>query len=139
MPDVIDVLIPTVVAEVVEEIKNQCQATRRDGERCKRHAMLGQNICPIHGGKAPQNIRAAKKRLLEMAGTAMLCLQNAMENGDIKEQTSAATKVLDRAGLGPNITVDITDKKEHELSHLDDEALADKAEALALELRERND
>jgi hypothetical protein len=43
-----------------------CSSLRTDGETpCRRHAMLGQNVCYKHGGMAPQNLRAAERRLAE--------------------------------------------------------------------------
>lgn len=40
-----------------------------DGEQppCKRTAMNGQDVCAAHGGRAPQNRAAAKRRLAEQA------------------------------------------------------------------------
>jgi len=40
-----------------------CQANRTNGEPCKAFAMRGQLVCRKHGGGAPQNRRAAERRL----------------------------------------------------------------------------
>ena len=95
--------------------------------------MHGQTICHMHGGKAPQNIRAAKKRLLEMADGAMVALQDALDHGDYKESTHAARIVLDRSGLGPTSTIDLHDKSGDDYSRMSGDELAEKARQLAIE------
>lgn len=36
---------------------SQCTAkSKRSGERCKRHASIGMNVCAIHGGKTPSGL-----------------------------------------------------------------------------------
>jgi len=42
------------------------------GERCKNPAMRGQKVCAKHGGRAPQNRRAAAVRLMEEEGRRIL-------------------------------------------------------------------
>lgn len=38
-----------------EAITGQCEATsKRSGERCRKHAMRGRNVCLAHGGKTPR-------------------------------------------------------------------------------------
>ncbi len=38
-----------------EAITRQCEATsKRSGERCRKHAMRGRNVCLAHGGKTPR-------------------------------------------------------------------------------------
>ena len=111
----------------------QCSATNRMGIQCGKSAMLGQKICHMHGGKAPQNIRAAKKRMLEMADGAMLALQDAIDNGDHKESVSAARIVLDRSGLGPTSTIDLNEKNGDSYSTMSSSELADAARRLAKE------
>jgi len=45
----------------------KCKAkSRRTGQRCQRWPMLGQDVCPTHGGKAPQNLAAAARRMAEV-------------------------------------------------------------------------
>lgn len=39
----------------------------RAGEQCTNWAMKGQKVCAKHGGRAPQNVRAAERRLAEEA------------------------------------------------------------------------
>lgn len=44
----------------------QCKRVK-NGKRCERSAMRGQEVCYSHGGNAPQNKAAAKRRLAERA------------------------------------------------------------------------
>jgi len=38
-----------------DTITRQCEATsKRSGERCRKHAMRGRNVCMSHGGKTPR-------------------------------------------------------------------------------------
>lgn len=42
----------------------QCKArSKRSGAQCKRTAVPGAEVCTMHGGKAPQVVRAANRRL----------------------------------------------------------------------------
>ena len=120
-------------------IARQCTATNRVGIRCAKSAMLGQQICHIHGGKAPQNLRAARKRMLEMADGAMVALQDALDHGDIKESTNAARIVLDRSGLGPTSTVDLVEKRGDDYSRMSGDELAEKAQQLAVQAVQAKD
>jgi len=50
--------------------KRRCTAhkkspTGQKGERCKAWALKGQTVCRVHGGKAPQNLAAARRRQAE--------------------------------------------------------------------------
>lgn len=42
-----------------------CTARNREGTRCGRWAMKGQNVCAMHGGKAPQAREAAARRVAD--------------------------------------------------------------------------
>tara|TARA_R110000824_G_scaffold167181_3_gene343962 strand:- start:1472 stop:1867 length:396 start_codon:yes stop_codon:yes gene_type:complete len=119
--------------EKPKDIKRQCVATNRMGIRCSKSAMMSQKICHMHGGKAPQNIRAAKKRMLEMSDSAMIALQDALDHGDHKESVSAARIVLDRCGMGPSSTIDLNEKSSDSYSLMSSAELADAARTLAKE------
>src|SRR5579884_3711560 len=44
----------------------RCKAhSKRTGLPCRRPPMRGQVVCERHGGRAPQNLAAAKRRLAE--------------------------------------------------------------------------
>lgn len=51
---------------------HQCEATsKQSGQRCKRPAKPGANVCHMHGGASPQVLRAAERRIQQAkAGTA---------------------------------------------------------------------
>ncbi len=72
----------------------------------------------VHGGKAPQNIKAAKKRLLELADPALSALDDIVNVGRKQSDdpssvvVRAALGILDRTGLGPKQTIDILDGEE---------------------------
>jgi len=45
----------------------RCKArSNRTGTQCKRPPMAGQQVCGTHGGKAPQNLAAAQRRMAEV-------------------------------------------------------------------------
>lgn len=67
-PSVDAVLVPASVLDTVDARHPwMCTATLRDGSGtlCRKPRMVGQLICASHGGQAPQNVKAAKRRLLE--------------------------------------------------------------------------
>lgn len=104
----------------------RCTATAKSsGERCKRAAVRGGNVCSMHGGAAPQVKKKAQERLDEMADATTADiqrdiedLQNEYENADeagdkiaiLAEMRKLWKIVLDRTGHGP------TEKRETELS-----------------------
>lgn len=94
----------------MEEIARQCVAHNRQGERCRRSAMLGQQICAMHGGKAPDALRVAKHRLLALVEPALDGLLLALESKDLPAIIAAARIVLDRAGFGPQATLHIEEE-----------------------------
>lgn len=96
----------------------QCTATAKStGERCKRDAIKGGNVCPVHGGSAKQVKEKAQERLNEMADSTTANVQQDIE--DLQDEYEAAddpeTKldilaeirkhwkiILDRTGHGPS-------------------------------------
>ncbi|MFE5140318.1 hypothetical protein ACFRDV_22020 [Streptomyces fagopyri] len=65
--------------------KRRCTAHKkgqggRKGPRCKAWARKGQTVCGAHGGKAPQNLKAGKRRVVE---------------AELEEETRRALAVLD--------------------------------------------
>lgn len=45
-------------------ITRRCKAmAKRTGVQCEHRAMLGQEVCRVHGGKSPRAMAAAKRRL----------------------------------------------------------------------------
>jgi hypothetical protein len=51
----------------------RCTARNRQGERCKRAAIKGGTVCPMHGGKAPQ-VRDAAERNRALAVARAECV-----------------------------------------------------------------
>jgi hypothetical protein len=76
-----------------------CKAHKTNGDPCKAQAMKGQNVCRVHGGMAPQNLAAAKRRMLEAVEPAIAELirltREAKTEGD---RIKAIVQVLDRVG-----------------------------------------
>lgn len=61
----------------------QCKATsKRSGERCKRRTAPGATVCAMHGGKAPQVQRAARRRVAAAQVEAMAA-KLVPERGDV--------------------------------------------------------
>ena len=95
---------------------NRCTAKAKStGERCKRSAIKGSNVCPVHGGSAPQVKKKAQERLDEMADKTTSDMQSILEDlqteynrADSEEKVAIAreirqswVKILDRTGHGP--------------------------------------
>ena len=69
-------------------MKNQCTATSsRTGERCKRAALRGSNICTSHGVNSRTRI-AAKRRVALAEATALVEAQG------VEPMTDVATQIL---------------------------------------------
>lgn len=80
----------------------QCTARgKRSGDRCKRPAMLGANVCRSHGGASPQARAAAKRRLEEAAAVLVQRLLNLALDGDAPDSVAlqAINSALNRAGM----------------------------------------
>lgn len=95
----------------------RCKAHRAGSPeiRCKRWAVRGSRVCAHHGGAAPQVVRAAKMRLLELVDPAITALLRTLTArgscpscGRSEEPSAilrAAIAVLDRTDLGPRSTI----------------------------------
>jgi hypothetical protein len=49
----------------------KCKGHRRDGEPCGNYAMTGGLVCTMHGGKSPQALAAAERRVTEEKAQAL--------------------------------------------------------------------
>ena len=105
---------PPAGREKREHSGTLCTATRRDGQPCTNFARLASTVCRMHGGSAPQVIRAAQVRLLMASDRLMAQLLLIAE--DKSEPTpvrlSAIRDALDRAGLGAKHQIEIDAKVE---------------------------
>jgi len=102
----------------------QCTATANStGERCKRAAIKGSNVCYVHGGAASQVKEKAQERLDRMADTTTGNIQENIE--DLQKQYERADDpevkvkllgeirklwkiILDRTGHGPTEKRELT-------------------------------
>jgi hypothetical protein len=70
----------------------KCTAKRRDGQQCTMYAMLGQNVCRMHGGKSPQAMRKAALRVIEGEALAAVSKFGAMR--PVTDPLSALQEVV---------------------------------------------
>jgi hypothetical protein len=88
----------------------RCKAkAHRTGDRCKAPAMIGQQVCRVHGGATPGAIKSAKERLLELADPAIAALSKIVRDVNTEDavRLRAALGVLDRIGYGPGTKIEL--------------------------------
>ncbi len=83
-----------------------CKAIKKNGKRCKKHAIRGGLVCMNHGGGAPQVRAAANKRLLAMVEPSLIRLADLVQQSEhMPTSLGAIRTVLERAGtvtpIGP--------------------------------------
>jgi hypothetical protein len=86
----------------------RCTATSKTtGQPCGAYAIHGGFVCGYHGGKAPQTVAAAKRRLVEMVDASLRYINRALETDETCDPVAmkAAQLVLDRAGLHPTLAL----------------------------------
>lgn len=97
--------------------ENRCVAHKKDGTRCKRHAIKGGTVCRVHGGAAPHVRAAAKARLDNAADRMAKQLLGIATDESVGAETrlKAVINALDRTiGRAPT-TVEIGPAKTHEI------------------------
>lgn len=89
----------------------QCTAkSSQSGQRCRKDAIQGSNVCRVHGGSAPQVRAKAKQRLLEAADPAAAYLASlvADRKAPPSDRRQAAVAILDRAGHPAKSGLEVT-------------------------------
>src|SRR5438132_4002608 len=110
----------------------QCGATSRTtGGPCKRNCALGFTRCYLHGGASP-GAKAAAERALALARLPAIealhqiiadweatgcesCGLHSMDDRTLAPLIRACQLVLDRTGMGPRATVEVTPSEGSEL------------------------
>jgi hypothetical protein len=108
-------------------LESQCTAhSKRTGDRCKRAAVIGCNVCVMHGAGAPQVRRAAALRILQLVSPALANLSRDLRDKDAGVRQKATFDVLNRAGLGAIDRLQLLNPthEDIDLSSLTDEQLA---------------
>lgn len=92
----------------------RCTAHNRAGDRCSNPAMLGTNVCRMHGGAAPATQRKARLRLLELVDPAIATLARELTNSQARpaDRLRAAELILDRAGYPKQTQITGEDARE---------------------------
>lgn len=63
----------------------KCIAHKHTGEPCRRYAIRGGTVCPVHGGTAPQVRRKAAQRLNKLEDQAMMRAIMRRRRGDYQD------------------------------------------------------
>lgn len=82
--------LPEGFEEYTEDGKPRCWgSSKSSGGQCRKWAMQGQNVCELHGGKAPQNIAKAKARIAEAKAKRLVAIYGC------KVETTATAALLE--------------------------------------------
>lgn len=87
----------------------KCSARKTNGDPCNSPPMKGGRVCHKHGGSAPQVRRKAQERLLAASNDAAAKLIQLMQDKKVPYalQLRAAEAILDRAGIGPKLEIEV--------------------------------
>src|SRR5438046_1115634 len=76
----------------------RCTALRTNGEPCSRWAIKGGNVCPFHGGSAPQVRAAARRRLQnEQLTSKVVDLLDELDPDDPQHPVEVLLTAVDRS------------------------------------------
>lgn len=102
-------------------LANQCGALTANGTPCKRYTIRGGTRCTLHGGGSPEAKRVAEEMLAVARVPAARVLLQIIEDweadrcgvcgrpsGDAGPVIRAAMAVLDRAGMHPSMSVQVS-------------------------------
>jgi hypothetical protein len=91
--------------------QRRCTAKRSNGsgERCRKWAIRGGNVCATHGGRAKQTVEKARRRLAENADRgAKQLLKLAFDDKQSADiRLKATLQLLDRAGVNAKTSVEL--------------------------------
>lgn len=97
--------------------KRRCKARNRQGNQCGQAPAIGQEVCRMHGGAAPQAIAKARQRLEaaadRMAERLIGLAENTLDDGTrvgAYVQLGAVNSALDRIGITEQKQVEVTVK-----------------------------
>jgi hypothetical protein len=118
-----------------ENHPRRCTAhSSQTGERCKRSAIRGGNVCASHGGRARHVKAKARERLDALVLPAIQALRDAIRSDDVNATIRAAVVVLDRCGFASKseIKADVLTSQSSQSSMWDDLPVEGKRELIAL-------
>jgi hypothetical protein len=96
--------------------ERRCTATNAKGERCRKYAIFGSNVCKTHGGATRQVVSTARMRV-EMASNRLMGKLIEFAFDDDKPahvQLEAIKDSLNRAGLKPREQLEVGPIKQYE-------------------------
>lgn len=112
---------PPVVPDKTKPNKRQCTAHRRDGQRCTQSPIRGGTVCRMHGGSAPQVQKSARAYLAEQVQPSITRLVKERDGAPKSaDRIRAAVALLDRAGFGAKMTIEVDDNREMLIERLRD-------------------
>lgn len=90
----------------------RCTAHRKNGERCRKWAIMGGTVCATHGGAAKHVRNAARVRLANAADRMAIQLLKMATDDNVSDgvKLNAIRDALDRAGLGIKAEIEVTAK-----------------------------
>lgn len=92
----------------------QCVAkSKQSGQRCKRAPIPGGTVCVMHGGKSPAVAASARARLAAEVLPSLTTLATIRDkkSADDADRIRASVALLDRAGFGPRVTMEIEESR----------------------------
>lgn len=88
----------------------RCTAHRRNGERCRKFAIAGSNVCRTHGGAAKHVRNAARARLANAADRMARELLKMASDDNVSDSVKLAAirDALDRGGITVKAEIEVS-------------------------------